>query len=194
MISRFYTFFLWTKELQINMKSFFIFSFLILTINSLKLDEYISSIEELIQDANFLEEYTKWSLKLFSTKDYIYGKQFDQFPCQINSKRQFNETITVHKLRPNDIQCVGAIGDSLTAALGAHALTPIGLFTENRGVSWAVGGDYHFEQLVTLPNILRLYNSNLKGFSTKQSLIFGKGQNSSHNGLNVGKLIYKSFK
>ena len=175
------------------MKSFFILIFLIININSLKLDEYISSIEELIQDANFLEEYTKWSLKLFSTKDYIYGKQFDKFPCEINFKRQFNETITVHKLRPNDIQCVGAIGDSLTAGLGAHALTPIGLFTENRGVSWSIGGDYHFEQLISLPNILRQYNSNLKGFSTKQSLIFGKGQNSLHNALNIGKSIYRSF-
>jgi hypothetical protein len=39
----------------------------------------------------------------------------------------------VHQLRPEDIQCVAALGDSLTAGLGAHAATPIGLVTENRG-------------------------------------------------------------
>lgn len=56
-----------------------------------------------------------------------------------------------------------------------------------KGVSWSIGGDYTFDSAVTLPNILRLYNPKLKGFSTKQSLIFGKGQNSSHNALNAGR-------
>ncbi|UJR38639.1 hypothetical protein I4U23_031304 [Adineta vaga] len=175
------------------MLKFLLILSLIININSLKIDEYISSVEVLIQDEKFLEEYTKWSLKLFSTEDYIYGKQNQQFPCEINSKRQINNSLTVHTLRPNDIQCVGAIGDSLTAGLGAHALTPVGLFTENRGVSWSIGGDYSFKQLVTLPNILRQYNPQLKGFSTKQSLIFGKGQNSSHNALNVAKSGDRSY-
>jgi len=58
-----------------------------------------------------------------------------------------------------------------------------------KGISWSIGGDYNFDDALTLPNILRLYNPNLKGYSTKQSLIFGKGQNSSNNGLNAGKLI-----
>ena len=40
---------------------------------------------------------------------------------------------SVHALRPSEIKCVGALGDSLTAGLGAHALTPVGLFFENRG-------------------------------------------------------------
>jgi hypothetical protein len=40
---------------------------------------------------------------------------------------------SVHTLRPSDVKCVGALGDSLTAGLGAHAITPIGLFYENRG-------------------------------------------------------------
>lgn len=58
-----------------------------------------------------------------------------------------------------------------------------------KGISWSIGGDYNFDDALTLPNIFRLYNPNLKGYSTKQSLIFGKGQNSSNNGLNAGKLI-----
>jgi hypothetical protein len=102
-------------------------------IQSLKIDEYIKSVEELILDEQFLEDYTKWSFKLFSQPDYIYGPQPDTFPCEVPIKDARNDPITVHSLRPIDVQCVGALGDSLTAGLGAHALTPIGLFTENRG-------------------------------------------------------------
>ncbi len=58
-----------------------------------------------------------------------------------------------------------------------------------KGVSWSIGGDYTFKKLISFPNILREYNPKLKGYSTKTSLTFGKGQNSSHNGLNVGKWI-----
>ena len=172
-------------------------------INSLKLDEYVNTLEEIIKDEEFLEEYTKWSLKLFSQEDYIYGKKPGAFPCEIHKNEAREDPITVHTLRPADVQCVAALGDSLTAALGAHALTPIGLFTENRGklffyeililikmfkgVSWSIGGDYTYNKLLTLPNILREYNPDLKGYSTKSSVIFLKGQNSSNNGLNVGK-------
>jgi phospholipase B1 len=63
------------------------------------------------------------------------------------------------------------------------------------GSSWSIGGDYTFDELLSLPNILREYNPDLKGYSTKSSVIFLAGQNSSHNGLNVGKLrqIFKSY-
>lgn len=54
------------------------------------------------------------------------------------------------------------------------------------GVSWSIGGDHTFEKVPSLPNILRLYNPNLKGFSTKTSISFLNGQNAKHNGLNVG--------
>jgi phospholipase B1 len=173
------------------MKSWLIsLSLIVLLINnikSLKIDEYTKLIEELILDEQFLEDYTKWSFKLFSQPDYIYGKKPGAYPCDIPEKGARNDPITVHSLRPIDVQCVGAIGDSLTAGLGAHALTPIGLFTENRGVSWSIGGDYTYNRLLTFPNILRLYNPDLKGYATKSSVIFLKGQNSSHNALSVAK-------
>jgi hypothetical protein len=122
---------------MIKMKSWLIcLSLIVLVINnikSLKVDEYIQAIEEKIVDEQFLEDYTNWSLKLFSESDYIYGKKPEPFPCEIPSQVERNDPITVHSLRPIDVQCVGALGDSLTAGLGAHALTPIGLYTENRG-------------------------------------------------------------
>lgn len=119
-------------------KSFLICLSLILfysnEIKSFNIDDYVSSLEELFRDVTFVEEYQKWAFKLFSDPDYLYGKKPVAFPCEIPSSNETNDPITVHNLRPSDVQCVGAIGDSLTAALGAHANTPIGLFTENRGL------------------------------------------------------------
>jgi phospholipase B1 len=161
-------------------------------IKSLKVDEYLNAIEELSLNERFLEEYAKWSFKLFSNPDYLYGKRAGDFPCKIGSTI-VNDPITVHNLRPQDVQCVAGIGDSLTAGLGARAATPIGLVTEYRGVSWSIGGDSSYNQLLTLPNILRQYNPNLKGYSTKTSVIFLKGQNSSSGGLNVAKSGDRSY-
>ncbi len=94
-------------------------------------DDYIAYIEKLSQDEKFVEEYSKWSLELFSQPDYIYGKRHDKFPCP--AAKDTIVPTSVHALRPSDVKCVGAMGDSLTAGLGAHALTPIGLYFENRG-------------------------------------------------------------
>jgi hypothetical protein len=119
------------------MKSFLIgLSFILFLINGIKSlneDEYVSRIENLLLNEQFLEEYQKWSFKLFSDPDYLRGKKPAAFPCQVSSESIPNDELTVHTLRPNDIQCVAAIGDSLTAGLGALAKTPIGLVTEYRG-------------------------------------------------------------
>lgn len=69
---------------------------------------------------------------------------------------------SVHALRPADIGVVGALGDSITAGFGARASSLIDLAVESRGVSWSIGGD---EGAVTLPNFLKVYNPNIKGFS-----------------------------
>ncbi|CAF1490577.1 unnamed protein product, partial [Didymodactylos carnosus] len=87
-----------------------------------------------------------------------------------------------HALRPGDIKHVGAMGDSLTAANGAKAFSIIGLLIEYRGVAWCMGGDSNLEQVVTLPNILRKFNSALFGHSS------GTGnQNSDNAAFNVAK-------
>lgn len=46
---------------------------------------------------------------------------------------------SVHALRPGDIDVVGAMGDSLTAANGAGASNVFQVLIENRGVSWSIG-------------------------------------------------------
>lgn len=111
--------------------AFCFLAFVVGEIRAFDADNYTAYIDELSEDAKFLEEYAKWSFNLFSQPDYLYGKLQDTFPCQITKSP--NAPTSVHKLRPADIQCVGAIGDSLTAGLGAHAVTPVGLLFEQRG-------------------------------------------------------------
>ncbi len=55
------------------------------------------------------------------------------------------------------------------------------------GISWAVGGDYTYSQILTVANTLRKYNPELKGFSTKGYVMPTNGQHITKNSLNVGK-------
>ena len=71
----------------------------------------------------------------------------------------------MHKLRPGDVQVVAALGDSITAGVGARANSVLDIFKEYRGVSFSIGGDKTWREYVTLPNILKNFNSNLYGQS-----------------------------
>nr|XP_061806761.1 phospholipase B1, membrane-associated-like [Nerophis lumbriciformis] len=84
---------------------------------------------------------------------------------------------SVHKLRPADIKVVAAVGDSITAGTGAKAKNLLELSREYKGVSWSIGGDRTLDTVTTLPNILKKFNSALKGFS--------RGQGSRQKGFNM---------
>ena len=107
--------------------------------NALNVDNYIAFIEERSRDENFLEEYTKWSSNLLSQPGYLYGSSHVKFPCRSNKNHNTVPT-SVHALHPNNIQCVGAMGDSFMTGLGARSLTPIDLLFEDRGetMNWAI--------------------------------------------------------
>ena len=90
------------------------------------------------------------------------------FPCKLFHNHT-NPT-SVHRLKPSDIDYVAAMGDSITAAFGAKSSSLLDIFVEFRGVSWSIGGDDSLDQAVTLPNILREYYSNVKGFSIKTTI------------------------
>jgi phospholipase B1 len=81
---------------------------------------------------------------------------------------------TVHELTPYDIDVVGALGDSITAGFGAKACTLLTDIIPFRGVSWSIGGDKDLSKVTTLPNILRKYNPNLKGYSVKSGSVFSR--------------------
>jgi phospholipase B1 len=109
-------------------------------------------------------DYTEAELKRV-LGPYADGDIRIDFPCTDTGPSPTIPT-SVHALRPADIQYIAAIGDSLTAASGGDALTIIGLLFEYRAVAWSIGGRNDLSSTITLPNILRKYNSNLYGYST----------------------------
>nr|XP_060610103.1 phospholipase B1, membrane-associated [Anolis sagrei ordinatus] len=73
---------------------------------------------------------------------------------------------SVHKLEPADIKVVAALGDSFTSAAGVKATDLNDLQITWRGLSWSSGSDGNLEMHTTLPNILKMFNPELTGFST----------------------------
>ncbi|PIK56149.1 putative phospholipase B1, membrane-associated-like [Apostichopus japonicus] len=82
---------------------------------------------------------------------------------------------SAHQVRPSDIVVIGAVGDSLTAANGAGACFVPSVLRQYRGVSWSIGGNDHYEKVLTLPNILKKFNSNLTGYSTGYGSVDSEG-------------------
>jgi hypothetical protein len=115
------------------------------------------------------------------------------FPCVHAEKFRSKERPTsVHQLQPGDIDIVAAMGDSLTAGVGAVATNVLSiLYEENRGMSWSIGnyiinlnfiwhwpkfwpwlilrgragGQSTWREYLTLPNILKNFNANVTGYS-----------------------------
>ncbi|WAR18503.1 PLB1-like protein [Mya arenaria] len=104
-------------------------------------------------------------LKLFKDDGKPQLKSGEEFHCK-PYPAPAAKTTSVHSLRPMDIKVVGALGDSITAGTGITASTVIGLLREDRGLSWSVGGEKSVNEEETIPNILKVYNKELKGFST----------------------------
>ncbi|XP_017773382.1 PREDICTED: phospholipase B1, membrane-associated-like [Nicrophorus vespilloides] len=73
---------------------------------------------------------------------------------------------SVHRLRPGDIDVIGAIGDSLIAGNGAMEDWALGTMIEYRGISWCAGGQESWRTYLTVPNIIKEFNPKLTGYST----------------------------
>ncbi|GAB1289514.1 Phospholipase B1, membrane-associated [Apodemus speciosus] len=91
--------------------------------------------------------------------------------CEENAPSTSPPT-SVHALRPADIQVVAALGDSLTAGngIGSQEGDLNDISTQYRGLSFrpvcqVAGGDKSLKNVTTLPNILREFNGNLRGYS-----------------------------
>lgn len=100
-----------------------------------------------------------------------------RFFCDVNGPGGRSQTVpqSVHKLRLGDIDIVGAIGDSLTAANGIFANDVLQVALEGRGASWAIGGQQTWRNFLTIPNILKEFNPNLYGYSaTDQGRTYDK--------------------
>uniref|UniRef100_A0A087YKL9 Phospholipase B1, membrane-associated n=1 Tax=Poecilia formosa TaxID=48698 RepID=A0A087YKL9_POEFO len=133
-------------------------------------------------------------IRTYKNSDYMYSAPSPKpdpitnwgsdFSCN-NLAPSESQPTSVHMLRPSDIQVVAALGDSLTAGTGAKSNSILDLNTEYKGVSWSIGGDQALETVTTLPNILKKFNPDLKGFS--------KGQGQLQKGFNMAVAGAKSL-
>ncbi|CAO3689679.1 unnamed protein product [Umbelopsis ramanniana] len=84
-----------------------------------------------------------------------------------------SKATSVHDLRIDDIKMVAALGDSITAGFAAKGIqgpTIVNLanLNEDRGVSFAIGGD---SGALTLATLMENYQPNLKGMSLGEHLV-----------------------
>ena len=163
------------------LKNFLVLTFLTVVfhanVNAYKLDQYKKFVEEFLTKPEYKTDFANNVKRLvekepnyFNYSPFKVDKQFT-FDC---NTQEFSSAIppkSVHELRPGDINVVAALGDSITAACGADADTVIGLMTEYRERSWSMGGRDSLEEIVSLPNILKKFNSQLKGASMRNNLI-----------------------
>jgi hypothetical protein len=171
---------------MIKLSIFFILSIsIVLSVNGYDLNEYKQLIGQLAKNETFIKDYEANINYLLE----LEPNYFDYTPFNENYKFECNTTgvssqsaRNVHELKPSDVKVIGALGDSLTAALGASANTIFGLLIENRGRSWSIGGSKDLEKSLTLPNILKKFNPNLRGYTTRNTVFIF---NDDGYGLNV---------
>ena len=110
-----------------------------------------------------------------------FGKS-ENFPCKCREP-SYEKPHDVNKLRLEDIEIIGAIGDSDTAAFAANSRGAFTYFTEYWGASFATGTDGNWRTHSTLANLLKACNPHLIGGSRgSDSAIFPDDQG---RGLNV---------
>ncbi|XP_076397697.1 phospholipase B1, membrane-associated-like isoform X2 [Megachile rotundata] len=94
------------------------------------------------------------------------------FLCNVTGGRSPVVPDSVHRLRPGDIDVIGALGDSLTSGYGALASNILDFPIDYRGVAATIGGQGNWRTYLTVPNILKEYNPNLIGYGLGTSLAF----------------------
>ncbi|VDI27497.1 phospholipase B1, membrane-associated [Mytilus galloprovincialis] len=146
------------------MKLFYILCSALLVAHTLafRYDEYKTFIEQQSKNATFVKLFDQHVQRFKEAQ--LESKVKLEFPCQPFQKPK--EATNVHELTPYDIKAIGAIGDSITAGTGITAGTIIGVLREDRGLSWSGGGDGNVEEYITLPNMIKRYNPDLKGYAT----------------------------
>jgi len=96
---------------------------------------------------------------LAQKSDYDWWKepQGQPFLCTQNLNPSSSVPSSVHRLRPADINVIGALGDSITAGYGADAKTLLTDTIEYRGFSWSMGIQQPITQMATMSQILNQY-------------------------------------
>ncbi|KAG7211821.1 hypothetical protein KM043_011051 [Ampulex compressa] len=129
-----------------------------------------------------------WILKNFGKTGQEGGRWFNEaknlrkiqtplpddvpFPCNVTEGRSQEVPTSVHRVRPGDIDVVAAMGDSLTAGAGIFGSILPQVIIENRGASAFGGGQGNWRSILTLPNIIKVFNPNLTGYAVDDSYSF----------------------
>jgi hypothetical protein len=144
------------------------------------LDDHVMKVLEIANNDTLRTEYNKRIEYLLSVEpNYFDYAPFllRESPFTCDTTKSDETPTSVHRLRPGDIRIVAAVGDSITAALGAEAKTLFGMLYEYRGRSWSMGGMESLESVVSMPNILRKFNPEVYGYNKKEdvSFVYTKG-------------------
>ncbi len=147
------------------------------------LDELIYKIKNLSESTNENYRFQKHLANfLLLDRDYLSYKHNTEFNCK-RIEYTTGKPVTIDTLKPSDIRVVAALGDSLTAGLGAGASNIVELLLEYRGLAFSIGGDKDINTILTVPNILKEFSNNLTGFSTGKTRLYD------HNGDNLNRAI-----
>ncbi|KAB5562016.1 hypothetical protein PHYPO_G00013120 [Pangasianodon hypophthalmus] len=117
------------------------------------------------QSGNWWEDY-KENIKHLSEEalyqeypDKVRQQDFQHPPFQCPDMSPSPTVPTsVEKVKAADIKVIAALGDSLTTAIGANASTILGVPVEYRQLSWSIGGHGAYRDVITLANIVKLFN------------------------------------
>ncbi|XP_063078563.1 phospholipase B1, membrane-associated [Engraulis encrasicolus] len=99
---------------------------------------------------------------------------------------------SVELVKAADIKVIAALGDSLTTAIGANATNVLGIPIEFRHVSWSIGGHGTFEDVITLANIIKLFNPDLIGAAPTKT-VHGTPAPLSETGFNLAVTGHNTF-
>ncbi|XP_017331511.1 phospholipase B1, membrane-associated [Ictalurus punctatus] len=126
---------------------------------------------------NWWQDY-KETIKHFSQEtlyqeypDKVRQQDFQHPPFQCPDMSPSPTVPTsVEKVKAADIKVIAALGDSLTTAIGANASTVLGVPIEYRDVSWSIGGHGTYRDVITLANIVKLFNPDVIFPAPKRTL------------------------
>ncbi|XP_030201943.1 phospholipase B1, membrane-associated isoform X1 [Gadus morhua] len=99
---------------------------------------------------------------------------------------------SVELVKAADIKVIAALGDSMTTAIGANASNVLGIPIEFRHVSWSIGGYGSFQDVITLANIIKLYNPSVLGAAPSKT-VHGTTAPLSETGFNLAVTGHNTF-
>jgi len=145
----------------------------------------LSVIIEIIISTHFVCAHFTWK-DMFSDTESVKPNylnhtsiprtsQVPYFPCPIHYHEPYppsSANRTVNQLRPQDVEIVASLGDSITAGTGALASNLLEVLDENRGSTYFTGGDGDWKTCPSIYNIIKNYNYNIQGGAFGSTRVF----------------------